>query len=152
MKSHIDKPATLLILAICGLGGMLYGVDIGVIDPALPYLNRTVELAESELSAVVAAVLAGSILGSVAAGIMADLIGRRRMMIGSAVLFVLSVGLIFLSRSFLPLLAGRLLQGTSGGVIAVVAPLYLAETLPAHLRGRGTALFQFMLTLGIVLA
>jgi sugar porter (SP) family MFS transporter len=142
----------LFLTAICGLGGLLYGIDIGIIDPALPYLHRATSLTEGQLSLVVAAVMAGSILGSVVAGMLADWLGRRPMMVVSALLFVGSVAVIYLSQSFVPLLLGRLLQGLSGGVIAVVVPLYLAECLPAHLRGRGTALFQFALTVGIVLA
>jgi SP family myo-inositol transporter-like MFS transporter 13 len=140
------------LTAICGLGGLLYGVDIGIIDPALPYLHRATSLTEGQLSLVVAAVMGGSILGSVVAGMLADWLGRRRMMIVSALLFVGSVTVIYLSPSFLPLMLGRLLQGLSGGVIAVVVPLYLAECLPASQRGRGLALFQFALTVGIVLA
>jgi SP family myo-inositol transporter-like MFS transporter 13 len=140
------------ILAVTGLGGLLYGIDIGVIDPALTYLNQSIQLSEQQLSSVVAAVLAGSILGSVVAGMLADWLGRRVMMIVSGLMFVASVAIIYLSQSFGPLILGRLLQGTSGGVIAVVVPLYLAECLPANLRGRGVASFQFMLTLGIVLA
>uniref|UniRef100_UPI002583100A MFS transporter n=1 Tax=uncultured Massilia sp. TaxID=169973 RepID=UPI002583100A len=142
----------LFLTAICGLGGLLYGIDIGIIDPALPYLHRATSLTEGQLSLVVAAVMAGSILGSVVAGMLADWLGRRPMMVVSALLFVGSVALIYLSQSFVPLLLGRLLQGLSGGVIAVVVPLYLAECLPADRRGRGLALFQFALTAGIVLA
>ena len=142
----------LFLTAICGLGGLLYGIDIGIIDPALPYLHRATSLGESQLSLVVAAVMGGSILGSVVAGMLADWLGRRPMMVVSALLFVGSVTVIYLSQSFLPLLLGRLLQGLSGGVIAVVVPLYLAECLPASQRGRGLALFQFALTVGIVLA
>jgi MFS family permease len=140
------------LTAVCGLGGLLYGIDIGIIDPALPYLHRATSLPEGQLSLVVAAVMAGSILGSVVAGMLADWLGRRPMMVVSALLFVGSVTVIWLSQSFVPLLLGRLLQGLSGGVIAVVVPLYLAECLPADRRGRGVALFQFMLTAGIVLA
>jgi len=142
----------LFLTAICGLGGLLYGIDIGIIDPALPYLHRSTQLGEAELSLVVAAVMAGSILGSVVAGMLADWLGRRPMMVVSALLFVGSVAVIYLSQSFVPLMLGRLLQGLSGGVIAVVVPLYLAECLPATQRGRGLALFQFALTAGIVLA
>ncbi|MBQ5940854.1 MFS transporter [Massilia sp. AB1] len=153
MSTHNQQRIHLLFLtAICGLGGLLYGIDIGIIDPALPYLHRATSLTEGQLSLVVAAVMAGSILGSVVAGMLADWLGRRPMMIVSALLFVGSVAVIYLSQSFVPLLLGRLLQGLSGGVIAVVVPLYLAECLPANLRGRGTALFQFALTVGIVLA
>ncbi|WP_267877707.1 MFS transporter [Duganella guangzhouensis] len=137
---------------VSGLAGLLYGIDIGIIDPALPYLNRATSLSEGQLSLVVAAVLAGSILGSVVAGVLADWLGRKPMMVISALMFVGSVAVIYLSQSFVPLLLGRLLQGMSGGVIAVVVPLYLAECLPAEQRGRGVAVFQFMLTAGIVLA
>lgn len=141
-----------LILAVAGMGGLLYGIDIGVIDPALKYLNQSIKLSEAQLSTVVAAVLAGSILGSVVAGVLADWMGRKRMIIVSGLMFVASVALIYASQSFEPLIVGRLLQGMSGGVIAVVVPLYLAECLPSDARGRGTAVFQFMLTIGIVLA
>ena len=140
------------MLFVAGMGGLLYGIDIGVIDPALPYLNKAIRLTEQQTSYIVAAVLAGSLLGSVIAGILADLLGRKMMMIVSALMFVASVGVIFTGQSFFPLLMGRLLQGLSGGVIAVVVPLFLAESLVARKRGSGTAIFQFMLTLGIVLA
>ena len=143
---------TKLLLGISGMGGLLYGIDIGIISPALKYLNMTIELSEQQLSLIVAAVLAGSALSSVIAGALADLFGRKLMMIVSAILFVLSVGVIYMSSSFGPLLIGRLLQGASGGFIAVVVPLYLAECLPASSRGRGTSLFQLFLTIGIVLA
>jgi MFS family permease len=100
----------------------------------------------------VAAVLGGSMLASVIAGFFADLLGRKLMMLVSAVMFVASIAIIFTSQTYLPLLLGRLLQGMSGGVIAVVVPLYLAECLKAEARGRGTSIFQFMLTFGIVVA
>ncbi|MCF7675468.1 MAG: sugar porter family MFS transporter [Akkermansiaceae bacterium] len=140
------------MLFIAGMGGLLYGIDIGVIDPALPYLNKSIKLSEQHSSYIVAAVLAGSLFGSVIAGFLADWLGRKMMMIVSAVLFVASVGVIFTGQSFLPLLMGRLQQGMSGGVIAVVVPLFLAESLVARKRGSGTAIFQFMLTIGILLA
>ena len=89
---------------------------------------------------------------SLVAGVLADWFGRKTMMIVSALMFVASVALIVISQGFLPLFLGRLLQGMSGGVIAVVVPLYLAECLSAKIRGKGTAMFQFMLTFGIVVA
>ena len=153
MSADARQRAHLLFLtAVCGMGGLLYGIDIGIIDPALFYLHRATSLTEGQLSMVVAAVMGGSILGSVVAGMLADWLGRRPMMVVSALLFVGSVTLIYLSQSFVALLLGRLLQGLSGGVIAVVVPLYMAECLPASQRGRGLALFQFALTAGIVLA
>ena len=141
-----------LLATIAGLGGLLYGIDIGIIAGALLYLDKTIKLTEQQTSLVVAAVLAGSAVSSIVAGMLADWVGRKKMMIVSALLFVLSVGIIYVSNSFVPLLIGRLLQGASGGVIAVVVPLYLAECVPASSRGRSTAMFQFFLTIGIALA
>lgn len=141
-----------LLLLVAGIGGLLYGIDIGIIDPALGYLGKTISMTEESKSVIVAAVLGGSMFASVIAGFFADLLGRKLMMLISAVMFVASVAIIFTSQTYIPLLSGRILQGMSGGVIAVVVPLYLAECLKAESRGRGTSIFQFMLTFGIVLA
>src|SRR6185312_15214410 len=66
--------------------------------------------------------------------------------------FVLSIPVIALAHCYGPLFFGRLLQGVSAGLIGVVVPLYLAECLSATNRGKGTAVFQWLLTLGIVAA
>jgi SP family myo-inositol transporter-like MFS transporter 13 len=140
------------LLFIAGMGGLLYGIDVGIISAALLYLGKTVDLTVRQTSAIVAAVLGGSMLSSLIGGLLADWFGRKKMMIFSGLLFIASVLLIVLSQGFLPLFLGRLLQGMSGGVIAVVVPLYLAECLSADTRGQGSAIFQFMLTFGIVAA
>ncbi len=140
------------LLFISGLGGLLYGIDVGIIAAALLYLGKTVDLSLSQTSLIVAAVLGGSMVASPVAGFLAEWFGRKRMMVVSGLMFVVSVGIIVLSQGFASLLVGRLLQGMSGGVIAVVVPLYLAECLAPATRGRGTAIFQLMLTFGIVVA
>ena len=144
------------MLFIAGMGGLLYGIDVGIIAGALPYLESTASLAwklsAQQLSFIVAAVLLGSVLSSLFAGALADLIGRRWAMALSGLLFTLSIPLIALADGYTPLLLGRLLQGVSGGLIGVVVPLYLAECLHASQRGRGAALFQLLLTIGLVAA
>jgi SP family myo-inositol transporter-like MFS transporter 13 len=147
-------PATYgkFLILIAGFGGLLYGIDIGVIAAALLYLSKTVDLNIAQTSAIVAAVLGGSMISSLVTGLLADLLGRRKIMIASGLMFLSSVALIVLSQSFTTLILGRLLQGMSGGVIAVVIPLYLAECLGAKVRGRGTAIFQLLLTVGVVAA
>jgi SP family myo-inositol transporter-like MFS transporter 13 len=140
------------LLLVAGLGGLLFGVDVGIISGALPYLEATSGLNAGQLSFIVAAVLLGGVISTLFAGALADFFGRRSMMIFSGLLFIVSVPAIALSHSYGALIFGRLLQGISGGLIGVVVPLYLAECLSASDRGKGTGIFQWLLTLGIVAA
>jgi MFS family permease len=140
------------LLLVAGLGGLLYGIDVGIIGGAYPYLEATSGFTAAQLSDVVAAVLLGSVFSTLFAGLLSDWMGRKNLMILSGVAFVLSIPVIALSHGYDSLLLGRLLQGVSAGLVGVVVPLYLAECLSAAHRGKGTALFQWMLTLGIVAA
>ncbi|MBQ9694440.1 MAG: MFS transporter, partial [Kiritimatiellae bacterium] len=119
------------LLFIAGLGGLLYGIDVGVIAGALPYLQATTNYTAGELSSVVAAVLLGSVLSSLFAGSLAEWMGRKNLMIVSGICFVLSVPVICIPTGITWLLLGRILQGVAGGLIGVVVPLYLAECLPS---------------------
>ncbi|MEI9866272.1 MAG: MFS transporter [Limisphaerales bacterium] len=103
------------LLLVAGLGGLLFGIDVGIISGALPYLEATSGLTANDLSFVAAAVLLGGMLSTLFAGLLSDLLGRKPMMILSGMLFVISVPTIALSNSFEALVFGRLLQGISGG-------------------------------------
>ena len=141
-----------ILLFVAGLGGLLYGIDVGIIGGALPYLEATSHLTPGQLSIIVAAVLLGSVFSTLFAGLLADWMGRKALMILSGTAFVLSIPVIALSGSYESLFLGRLLQGCSAGLVGIVVPLYLAECLPASRRGSGTAVFQWLLTLGIFVA
>jgi SP family myo-inositol transporter-like MFS transporter 13 len=140
------------LLIVAGLGGLLYGVDVGIIAGALPYLQATSGLTGNQLSSVVAAVLLGSVISTLFAGLLADWMGRKSLMALSGIMFVISIPMIALAQGYGPLVFGRLLQGVSAGLIGVVVPLYLAECLVASSRGKGTGIFQWLLTLGIAAA
>ena len=135
-----------------GLGGLLYGIDVGIIAGALPYLEATSGLNAGQISFVVAAVLLGTVISTLFAGLLADRMGRKYLMILSGALFAASIPIIALSHGYEPLILGRLCQGISAGLIGVVVPLYLAECLAPEDRGQGTAMFQWLLTVGIVAA
>ena len=140
------------LLSMSGLGGLLYGIDLGIIAGALPYLEATSGFTSNQLSVVVAAVLLGSVLSTLFAGLLSDAWGRRPVMVLSGFAFILSVPMMALSSSFFTLVLGRLLQGISAGLIGVVVPLYLAECLGATNRGKGAGVFQWLITLGIFTA
>ena len=150
IRSNAVRRYNLVLLLVAGLGGLLYGIDVGIIAGALPYLAATSGLDAAQLSMVVAAVLLGSVLSTLFAGSLADWLGRKPVMIASGVCFAVSIPIIALSQGYTPLLLGRLLQGVSAGLIGVVVPLYLAECLDSLRRGAGTGVFQWLLTLGIL--
>ena len=152
MKSEIQNSVRYL-LAIAGLGGLLYGIDFGVIAAASPYIKALRLFSDAELSWIVGAVLFGGIVSSLTAGMLAERFGRKRMIVASAALFLVAIPTVCLSeKSLLPMLFGRVMQGVSAGYMAVVMPMYLTETLPPEIRGRGTGVFQFCLGLGLVAA
>ena len=116
--SRITEPASLtsrrnynrFLLLVAGLGGLLYGVDVGIIAGALPYLEATSGLTAGQISFVVAAVLLGSVISTLFAGALSDWMGRKRLMTLSGVLFVASIPIIALAQGYWPLALGRLLQ------------------------------------------
>src|SRR5579864_4814785 len=75
------------LLIVAGLGGLLYGVDVGIVAGALPYLEATSGFNSGQLSIVVAAVLLGSVISTLFAGLLADLMGRRSLMALSGLMF-----------------------------------------------------------------
>ena len=148
-----NKSCVRYLLAIAGLGGFLYGVDFGVIAAAEPYMKAMGIYSEARISYIVGAVLLGGIIASLSAGALAEWLGRKRMIVVSAAMFLVAIPIVSLSlESFYVLYAGRVLQGMSAGYMAVVMPMYLTETLPADIRGRGTGVFQFCLGFGLVVA
>ena len=144
------------LMVMAGLGGLLYGIDVGVIAAALPYIEKTASYTDSQLSFVVAAVLFGSVLSSLFAGAMAEWLGRKKVILISALCFTISIPVICSSALFengFPMLTfGRILQGASAGLVGVVVPMYLAECLDSDSRGTGTGMFQLLLTVGLVFA
>lgn len=141
------------LMVMAGLGGLLYGIDVGVIAAAVPYIEQTSTYTPQQISVVVAAVLLGSVISSLFAGVLAEWVGRKKVIIISAFLFTLSIPVIcFSNGEFGVLMGGRILQGASAGLVGVVVPMYLAECLDAGSRGKGTGMFQFLLTVGLVFA
>ena len=145
------------LLVMAGLGVLIYGIDVGVIAAALPYIRNTSNYSAVQLGFVVGAVLWGSVLSSLFAGSLAELFGRKKIIIASAFCFFISIPVICLSGltdggSFILLTVGRTLQGASAGLVGVVIPMYLAECLDSDSRGKGTGMFQLLLTIGLAFA
>ena len=145
------------LLVMAGLGGLIYGIDVGVIAAALPYVRNTSNYTSVELGFIVGAVLWGSVISSLFAGSLAEWFGRKKIIIASAFCFFISIPVIcasglFDGGNFILLTVGRTLQGASAGLVGVVVPMYLAECLDSDSRGKGTGMFQLLLTIGLAFA
>lgn len=147
---HMTKTA-MVVMALAGIGGILYGFDIGVISGALVFMEDDLAISANDASFIVSAVLGGGSLATLLSGPFADRFGRRFSINVSAVIFIIGTLLLVFASSVGEVMAGRLVQGVGVGIITIVVPLYMAETMPSHLRGRGIALFQLCLTFGILL-
>ena len=143
------------LLIMAGLGGLLYGVDVGVIAAALPYIERTSTFNQDQIGWIVGMALWGSLPSSLVAGLLAEWFGRKKMIVVSALLFLISIPIIcasgfFEGGNFWMMVGGRGLQGAAAGLFGVIVPMYLAECLDADSRGKGTGMFQLLLTIGLV--
>ena len=143
------------LLVMAGLGGLLYGVDVGVIAAALPYIERTSTFSQDQIGWIVGMALWGSLPSSLVAGLLAEWFGRKKMIVASALLFLVSIPVIcasgfFDGGNFWMMVGGRAMQGAAAGLFGVIVPMYLAECLDANSRGKGTGMFQLLLTIGLV--
>lgn len=137
---------------IAGLGGILYGYDMGIIAAALIFVRSTFSLSTQMESLVVSVVTAGAMIGAVAGGTLADRLGRRTILVWGGVIFIAGSFLAPFAPNVFTLIAARLLLGIAVGFTSVTAPIYVAELAPPQSRGKLIGLYQFALTIGIALA
>lgn len=147
----MNRKYIIYLMSMAGLGGLLYGIDVGAIASALPYIKALSYFSDAKLSTVVGAVLFGSVVGSLPAGVFAEWLGRKKAILIGSIVFLASIPMIvFSDGNYGVMVAGRFVQGASAGLLGVVIPMYLAECLPPESRGKGTGLFQLFLTIGLV--
>lgn len=132
------------------LAGLLFGLDTGVISGALPFIGKYFNLNIEQSQHLVTAVLLGAILGTLSSGYISRKFGRHFAIWVSAVIFCVGAALCALSINLAMLVAMRLLVGFGIGLASFSAPLYLSEIAPKSMRGGFIALYQFMITVGIL--
>ncbi|HUF10409.1 MAG TPA: sugar porter family MFS transporter [Rhodothermales bacterium] len=141
-----------LVSFVAALGGFLFGFDTAVISGAVGYLKTQFDLTAAMEGWLVSSALIGCVLGVLAAGSFSDRFGRKPALMAAAVLFLISAVLSTVPRSFSTLVAARLVGGIGVGIASMLSPLYIAELSPPRLRGRLVSLYQFAITLGILIA
>ena len=141
------------IALVAALGGLLFGYDWVVIGGARQFYEVYFHLESVALVGWAnSCALVGCLIGSLAAGTLAEKFGRRRILLGAAILFAISSVLTGWAWSFSAFIAWRILGGVAIGLSSNVSPLYIAEISPAAHRGRLVSLNQFAIVVGILLA
>jgi sugar porter (SP) family MFS transporter len=151
-QPYVNQAFIRRVSFIAGLGGILYGFDMGVIAAALIYVRDSFHLSTLMQEVLVIAVLAGVMIGALVGGVVADRIGRRKTLIAGAILFIVGSVIAPLSPNVIVLFVARALLGIAVGFTSVTAPVYVSELAPPQTRGMLIGLYQFALTSGIALA
>lgn len=152
IKQDNSLSFVIFIAAAAALGGFLFGFDTAVINGAIKAFEADFGMNSFMTGIAVSSALLGSALGAFIAGSIADRYGRIRTMVISSILFTLSAigsGIAFGVADFI---FWRALGGIAVGMASVIAPAYIAEVAPAHLRGRLGSLQQMAIVVGIFIA
>ena len=137
------------IASVAALGGLLFGYDSAVINGAVASIQGHFGIGDASLGFAVASALLGAAAGAMTAGRLADRIGRIAVMKIAAVLFLISAIGAGLATSVWMIVLFRIVGGVGVGVASVIAPAYIAETSPPHIRGRLGSLQQLAIVTGI---
>lgn len=141
-----------LIFILGALGGLLYGYDNGVISGALLFINDDIPLNSFTEGLVVSSMLIGAIIGSGGSGPLSDRIGRRRLVLIIAIIYIIGSLILVVAQNMPTLVFGRLIIGLAVGGSMATVPVYLSEMAPTAYRGSLGSLNQLMITIGILAA
>ncbi|EUC36490.1 hypothetical protein COCVIDRAFT_99896 [Bipolaris victoriae FI3] len=143
-----------LVGLFASLGSLLYGYDLGVIAQVIssPAFNAEFNPTEDETGAVVSVFTGGAFFGAFFAGPAGDRLGRRLTILIGALVFILGGALQTGAQGLSYLYAGRALAGVGVGFLVMIVPMYQSELVHPSIRGRVTALVQFMLGIGALAA
>ncbi|MQY79364.1 MAG: sugar porter family MFS transporter [Bacteroidetes bacterium] len=146
------KRLVITIATIAATGGLLFGFDTGVISGALNFLRDGWDLTTGQLEIVTTAVLVGAVVGAASSGRITDILGRKKVIIFTAVIFALGAIGTGLAPSISFLIAGRIVIGVAIGIASFTVPLYISEISPTRNRGALVTLNQLMITIGILIS
>lgn len=139
-----------LLASVAALGGLLFGYDTAVVSGAIGFMEEHFALDALQKGWVASCALVGCILGAASAGALSDCLGRKKVLLLAAVLFIVSAVGAALPRNATEFVIARILGGLGIGMASMLSPLYIAEVAPARIRGRMVSLNQLAIVGGMV--
>src|SRR5690348_15260186 len=140
------KAYVILICLTAGLGGFLFGFDTAVISGAINFLRAQFHLNAVMEGWIMSSALVGCVAGAAVAGLLADKFGRKKILLFSALLFIISALGCAIAATPAFLVIARIVGGIGVGFAAMVAPMFISELSPANMRGRLVSLYQLAIT------
>ena len=137
---------------VAAVGGLLFGYDTAVVAGAIGFIEKRYDLSAAMVGWIASCALIGCIVGAMFAGKLSDRIGRKKVLILSAVLFAISSAGIAIPLDLNWFVFFRLIGGLGIGIASMLAPMYISEIAPAAIRGRLAGSFQVNIVLGILIA
>ncbi len=137
------------ISIIAALGGFLFGYDTAVIAGAIGFLQTKFDLSAAMTGWAASSAIWGCIAGALMAGYTSDKIGRKKVLLITAVLFAISAIGSAIPNSLTQFVLARFVGGLGVGAASMLSPLYISEIAPAKSRGRLVTLYQLAIVLGI---
>ncbi len=141
-----------VIAIIAATGGLLFGFDTGVISGAIPFFQKDFGIDNGMVEQITSAGLLGAILGALFCGKLTDRLGRRKVILASAVIFAVGAVWSGIAADAWNLVLARLFLGVAIGVSSFAVPLYIAEISPTKVRGTLVSMFQLMVTIGVLVS
>ena len=148
------KNVVISIATIAATGGLLFGFDTGVISGAQNFLQDPAGwgISDSQLEWVTTAVLIGAVLGAALSGRITDILGRKKVIIATAVIFAVGAVATGAAPNVSMLVVGRIIMGIAIGIASFSVPLYISEISPTKNRGALVSMNQLMITIGILVS
>lgn len=143
---------TMLSALIVALGGLLMGFDASVISGVIRFIEVDFELTKLQIGWSVSSLTLTATLAMLVSGPLSNKIGRRKVLTYAAILYAISAIGSALSPDFVSLVIFRMIGGFGVGASLIIAPMYIAEIAPPHLRGRMVSFNQLNIVIGISLA
>ncbi len=139
------------ICLVATLGGLLFGYDTGVINGSLKFVKLKFSLTETMKAWAASSALVGCVFGAMASGFLSDRFGRKKVLILSAVCFLVSAVGTALPRTITEFIVFRIIGGLGVGAASMTSPMYISEVSPARIRGRMVSFNQIAIVGGMVL-
>jgi SP family galactose:H+ symporter-like MFS transporter len=139
-----------IISIVAAIGGLLFGYDTGVISGAILYIKKDFAVTRGQEELIIAMVSFGAVFGAMLGGLLSDRLGRKKIVLSSSILFIISALGLSLSNTVSELIIWRILVGLAIGISSATAPLYIAELAPRFMRGALVTLNQLAITIGIL--